>query len=60
MTNLRAKISTSSLNAKLIEPIDAPIETNVSTNMTYQATSLSPFLSTNSSWFLPTDLSKNK
>jgi hypothetical protein len=58
MTNLRAKISTSSLNAKLIEPIDAPIETNVSTNMTYQATSLSPFLSTNSSWFLPTDLSK--
>jgi len=58
MTILRAKIKTSSLNAKLIEPVDAPIETNVVTNMRYQASSLSPFLETKRSWFLPIDLSK--
>ena len=57
MTNLRAKIKKSSVSAKLIEPIDAPIETNVTTIMSYQASSLSTFLSTKRSWFLPIDLS---
>jgi hypothetical protein len=60
MTILRAKIKSSSLSAKIIEPIDAPVETNIDTNMRYQASSLSPFLETKRSWFLPIDLSKIK
>ena len=58
MTNLRAKIKTSSVNAKLIKSTDAPIETNITTSMVYQASSLSSFLSGKKAWFLPTDLSK--
>ena len=58
MTNLRAKIKKSTVSAKLIESIDVPIETNVATIMSYQASSLTTFLSTKRSWVLPTDLSK--
>ena len=58
MTTLRTKIKSPSLNAKIVEPINAPIRGSRTPSMTYQASSLSPFLSTNIAWFLPVDLSK--
>jgi len=59
MTNLRSKIiDPVTLKGKFIESIDAPIETNITTIMTYQSSSSSTFLSSKKSWFLPTDLSK--
>jgi hypothetical protein len=59
MTNLRSKIiDPVTLKGKFIESIDAPIETDITTIMTYQSSSSSTFLSSKKSWFLPTDLSK--
>ncbi len=46
-----------SVVGEVISEIESPINLNVDTDMNYQASSLSPFLKTETALFLPTDLS---
>jgi hypothetical protein len=59
MGSIRGKIiNPISVSGKLISEIESPINLNVVTDMNYQASSLSTFLQSDSSFFLPIDLSK--
>jgi hypothetical protein len=58
MASIRGKIiNPVSIGGDIISEIESPINLNVSTDMNYQASSLSTFLQTESSFFLPIDLS---
>ena len=59
MASIRGKIiNPISIGGDIISEIESPINLNVVTDMNYQASSLSTFLQTDSSFFLPIDLSK--
>ena len=51
-------VNPASILGDVISEIETPVSLNVSTDMNYQASSLSTFLKTESALFLPTDLSR--
>ena len=59
MAGIRGKIvNPISIGGEVITEIESPINLNIGTDMNYQASSMSTFLKTEKSLFLPTDLSK--
>jgi hypothetical protein len=59
MAGIRGKIvNPISIGSEVITEIESPINLNIGTDMNYQASSMSTFLKTEKSLFLPTDLSK--
>ena len=59
MAGIRGKIvNPISIGGEVITEIESPINLNIGTDMNYQASSMSTFLKTEKSLFLPTDLSR--
>ena len=61
MASIRGKIENPvSISANVISEIESPVNVNISTDVHYNASSLSTFIETETALFLPTDLSNAK